>query len=65
LETQVSADLAVQTLGVVKRFGADVVALDGLDLEIEEGQTFGLLGPNGAGKPVTGLRHSLSLECRR
>ncbi len=27
-----------------------VVALDGVDLEIKEGETFGLLGPNGAGK---------------
>jgi ABC-2 type transport system ATP-binding protein len=28
----------------------DVVAVDGLDLEIEVGECFGLLGPNGAGK---------------
>ena len=28
----------------------DVVAVDGLDFEIESGQCFGLLGPNGAGK---------------
>lgn len=27
-----------------------VIALDGVDLEVEEGETFGLLGPNGAGK---------------
>jgi len=30
-----------------------VVALDGLDLEIAEGELFGLLGPNGAGKTTT------------
>jgi daunorubicin resistance ABC transporter ATP-binding subunit len=29
---------------------ADVVALDGLDLEVDAGTVFGLLGPNGAGK---------------
>ncbi|MFH1860336.1 MAG: ATP-binding cassette domain-containing protein [bacterium] len=32
-----------------KRFG-EIVALDGLNLDIEKGEIFGLLGPNGAGK---------------
>ena len=31
----------------------DVRALDGLDLEVEEGSVLGLLGPNGAGKTTT------------
>ncbi len=31
----------------------DVVAVDGLDLEIFNGECFGLLGPNGAGKTTT------------
>jgi len=31
----------------------DVVALDGLDLEVRSGECFGLLGPNGAGKTTT------------
>ena len=31
----------------------DVVAVDGLDLEIYSGECFGLLGPNGAGKTTT------------
>jgi ABC-2 type transport system ATP-binding protein len=30
-----------------------VVALDGIDLEVEQGEIFGLLGPNGAGKTTT------------
>jgi ABC-2 type transport system ATP-binding protein len=37
---------------LVKRFG-DVVALDGLDLEVEAGGVVGFLGPNGAGKSTT------------
>src|SRR5271154_3139113 len=32
---------------------ADVVAVDGLDLEVTRGECFGLLGPNGAGKTTT------------
>jgi ABC-2 type transport system ATP-binding protein len=39
----------IQTSGLVKRFGK-VTALDGLDLSVPQGTTFGLLGPNGAGK---------------
>ena len=31
----------------------DIVALEGLDLEIRAGELFGLLGPNGAGKTTT------------
>ena len=34
------------------RFG-DVVAVNGLDLEVRRGECFGLLGPNGAGKTTT------------
>jgi len=32
---------------------APVVALDGVDLEVNEGEIFGMLGPNGAGKTTT------------
>ena len=39
----------VKARGLVKTYG-DVVALDGLDLSVEEGTVLGLLGPNGAGK---------------
>lgn len=38
--------------GLRKAFG-DVVAVDGLDLEVSRGECFGLLGPNGAGKTTT------------
>ncbi len=40
---------AVSIVNVVKYFGA-LKALDGVSLEIAEGEFFGLLGPNGAGK---------------
>jgi ABC-2 type transport system ATP-binding protein len=38
--------------GLRKAFG-EVVAVDGLDLEVTRGECFGLLGPNGAGKTTT------------
>ncbi|MEV7237896.1 ABC transporter ATP-binding protein [Streptomyces sp. NPDC051020] len=41
--------LAVKVRGMTKRFG-DVVALDGIDLDVAQGQIHGLVGPNGAGK---------------
>ena len=41
--------LAVRARGITKFFG-DVVALDGVDLDVAQGQIHGLVGPNGAGK---------------
>jgi ABC-2 type transport system ATP-binding protein len=43
---------AVHCRGVVKNYG-DVVAVAGLDLDVERGECFGLLGPNGAGKTTS------------
>ncbi len=43
---------AISLRGVVKRFG-EIVAVNGLDLEVRPGVCFGLLGPNGAGKSTT------------
>ena len=40
---------AIHAEGLVKTFG-DVRALDGVDLDVQEGTVLGLLGPNGAGK---------------
>jgi ABC-2 type transport system ATP-binding protein len=37
----------------LRKVYADVVAVDGLDLEVARGECFGLLGPNGAGKTTT------------
>jgi len=38
--------------GLTKRFG-DVLAVDGLEMEVKPGEIFGFLGPNGAGKTTT------------
>ena len=39
----------IKTTALTKRFGS-VVAVDGVDLDVHEGDRFGLLGPNGSGK---------------
>jgi ABC-2 type transport system ATP-binding protein len=57
---------AIETAGLTKRYGhnrlplpgrrqggADVLALDHLDVAVREGEIFGFLGPNGAGKSTT------------
>ncbi len=44
--------LALEVTALRKSYG-DVVAVDGLDLQVATGQCFGLLGPNGAGKTTT------------
>jgi ABC-type multidrug transport system ATPase subunit len=42
----------IRTEGLSKRFGG-LVAVDGLDLDVGEGDLFGFLGPNGSGKTTT------------
>jgi ABC-2 type transport system ATP-binding protein len=43
---------AIAIDGLVKDYGK-VRALDGVDLEVREGEIFGFIGPNGAGKSTT------------
>ena len=69
-------ELAVQTIGLGKRFGARA-ALDGVDLAVPRGVAFGFLGANGAGKttlirlllglaePTAGSMHVLGREVPR
>jgi len=52
--------VAVRLESVVKRFG-DVVAVDGVDLEVREGEFFSMLGPSGSGK-TTCLRMIAGFE---
>ena len=52
-------DAAIAVRGLRKSFGR-TVALDGLDLEVADGEVHGFLGPNGAGKSTT-LRVLLGL----
>jgi ABC-type multidrug transport system ATPase subunit len=42
----------IRTRGLTKRYG-EVLAVDGLDLEVREGDVFGFLGANGSGKTTT------------
>ena len=51
---------AVQLRGITKRFG-DIVAVDAVDLDIEDGEFFAMLGPSGCGKTTT-LRMIAGLE---
>jgi ABC-2 type transport system ATP-binding protein len=43
---------ALRVQGLKKAYG-EVIAVDGLDLQVKAGECFGLLGPNGAGKTTT------------
>jgi ABC-type multidrug transport system ATPase subunit len=42
----------IRTTALVKRYGA-VTAVDGVDLDVREGDRYGFLGPNGSGKTTT------------
>ncbi|MCK5298968.1 MAG: hypothetical protein KAJ76_08680, partial [Candidatus Heimdallarchaeota archaeon] len=51
-EVEIKEELAIQTVGLKKHFGRGynlVKAVDGINLEVKEGEVHGYLGPNGAG----------------
>ena len=54
---------AIRLEGLTKRFGAamDAAAVEGIDLEVGDGEFFSLLGPSGSGKTTT-LRMIAGLE---
>src|SRR5262245_41728824 len=52
-------DLAIETQGLRKEFGANVAVAD-LSLAVGRGEVFGFLGPNGAGK-TTALKLLIGL----
>jgi ABC-2 type transport system ATP-binding protein len=63
-EEIMSNTFAVRARGITKWFG-DVVALDGVDLDVVAGQIHGVAGPNGAGKTTLfGLLLGLALADR-
>ena len=47
-----SQNLAIQARNLSKRFG-DLLAVDGLNLDVPKSQIYGFLGPNGSGKSTT------------
>ncbi|HYY17707.1 MAG TPA: ATP-binding cassette domain-containing protein, partial [Streptosporangiaceae bacterium] len=64
IETTMSLPSAVRARGITKCFD-DVVALDGVDLDVAAGQIHGLIGPNGAGKTtLLGLLLGLAVADR-
>lgn len=47
-----SEQLVIDVTGLTKRFGRKL-AVDGVDIQVPEGQVWGFLGPNGSGKTTT------------
>jgi hypothetical protein len=56
VQRMTATDSPIVASGLVRHFGSDgslVRAVDGVDLEVHQGEIFGLLGPNGSGKSTT------------
>jgi ABC-2 type transport system ATP-binding protein len=50
MNERIKNGLAIETIGLVKRYNEEVLAVDGIDLAIKENSIYAMLGPNGAGK---------------
>jgi ABC-2 type transport system ATP-binding protein len=59
---QANKGTAIQASGLVKRYSEEVLAVDGVDLNVEANTVYALLGPNGAGKTTTILILSTLLQ---
>jgi len=46
-------DAAIKVEGLERTYESGLKAVDGVDLEVDEGEIYGFLGPNGAGKSTT------------
>ena len=53
MSEQTNNGLAIEAKGLVKIYGGDVLAVDGIDMAIESNTIYAMLGPNGAGKTTT------------
>jgi len=51
-EAAADAPLVIDVRGLSKSFGATKV-VDGIDMQVREGEIYGFLGPNGSGKTTT------------
>ena len=50
MNERIKNGLAIETIGLVKRYNEEVLAVDGIDMAIKENSIYAMLGPNGAGK---------------
>lgn len=58
--------IEIENLTKISESKLRVVALDGIDLELEQGEIFGLLDPNGAGKTkASNTRNAVFVACGR
>ncbi|CAN5296875.1 ABC transporter ATP-binding protein [soil metagenome] len=48
-----SDSYVIETSNLTKRYGENIVAVDGLNMRVRHGEVYGFLGPNGAGKTTT------------
>jgi ABC-2 type transport system ATP-binding protein len=53
MSEQTNNNLAIEAKGLVKVYEGDVLAVDGIDMAIEDNTIYAMLGPNGAGKTTT------------
>ena len=52
-QPKMKTEFAIEANGLIKRYDDDVLAVDGVNLNIRANSTYALLGPNGAGKTTT------------